>query len=157
PPWRTTLRCWPGNPSVCSPRSRLASTPWPASASPRSRHDGGLPRSGVSMEAGRPGSERAPPAETRELGVVAVVGDPLTAGLDGHGGEPGVLRQVADSRDATAQLLEDGPVTRSRLDHGARRLAQHGSSEGECVVEPARPDEDTRMRGHANHRAQDLW
>lgn len=85
---------------------------------------------------------RCSPAQAREAGVVAVRGDPLGAGLDGQGREPGVLDEVAGNLGAPAEIVKNAPVPGCGLNHLAVGLFQQHVGEGEGVREAAGASED---------------
>src|ERR1017187_6987878 len=87
-------------------------------------------------------SKRTAPVETFEPRIVPVSRDPLAAGLNGDGGVPGVLNQIAGGLRFTAQPLEQWPVTCPWRDDRHVRLRQQHVTKREYLVCGTRPNID---------------
>ena len=94
--------------------------------------------------------------QAREASEITISGDPLAPVLDGQGGKPGILNEIARGSRPPAQIDKDGPVTWPGLNELAMLLFEEIGAELQCFLAFARLLENTAVGGDAHQRAEHL-
>jgi hypothetical protein len=66
----------------------------------------------------------------------------------------GIGYEIPPDTRSSAQLLENGPMPRSRLDKDAIRLVADSSDKPKCLVQPTGMSKNPRMSDHAQETTQ---
>jgi hypothetical protein len=91
--------------------------------------------------------------KTRE---VTIQRDPLTAGLDSQGSEPGIWNQVSPGIRCGTEARKDIPVPLAWLNNNAARLFKQDLTEVQHFIKAAGLCEYLRVGGEADYAAEDL-
>jgi hypothetical protein len=68
--------------------------------------------------------------------------------LDREGREPGIGDQIASCVGLAAQVAEDRPMARARMNYAAVRLVEKSISERNRIAERVRPGKNALVRGN---------
>ena len=101
-------------------------------------------------------SERSPPSQPVEAGVIPIRSDPFASKFNRECGEPGILSDVAGGLGSAAKGFKYIPMPITGRDHCCIGLLHQHAAESEDIIQRAWNFEYARVRANANYAGQYL-